>query len=223
MVTDSVDLSAASELFGVTFESETVLDFLAGATFDFTLGLDLRPGLTAEESFFIDVRVLCFDVAVQSSDIDVGITLGGVSAEIANGVLDLQAQLDILFNDITGDNRLSLSDMQELGFDELIEVDATGSLYAVLPLSAEFDGYSTAQFGIPTVFVETCDLFNSLPDITIDVALNQQLKDAVLKVLEGFDSQVGGSLGTPETVLNTPIPVLGKSLNQVLQEELNVV
>src|SRR5688500_3869932 len=97
MVTLPIDLGAAAAQLGVGVDAAATLALQAGLHFDFTLGIDLAPGLPAAEAFFIRVRELEATGKVQATDLDFGITAGFLAAGVQSGTVELDAALSASF------------------------------------------------------------------------------------------------------------------------------
>ncbi|MEM7311507.1 MAG: LamG-like jellyroll fold domain-containing protein, partial [Planctomycetota bacterium] len=82
-----------------------------------------------------------------------------------------------------------------------------------MPLEFELLGFSSADYGIPTVQLAAEEL-TQRPDVVVDVLLNAEAQDKILELLrkiEGFGEELASS-----TVLETTIPVLETNLNTIV-------
>jgi hypothetical protein len=149
---------------------------------------------------------------VHASGINFGVSFGSLSAGIQNGTLNLDADATVTLQKSDDTKRLTLADLQNSSISDLVGFNPTGSLNATLPVSAGVSGLGTLQ-GI-IINVHDADLFSgAAPDVSVSFSLSQSLQDKILTILQSFQGALQGLAGS---ILDTKLPVLGKSLDDVI-------
>lgn len=171
-------LGDAAVAAGIDLDAE--LDLLASISLDFDFGMDLDPGLSPEEAFFLDIDEFRASIAidgfvdggVETPTLDTGFDLGFVEAKIVGGSLEFVAALD-LDPDTSGDGVVSLEELLSSGLSpDALASAASTSFSASLPVVVDVDpsfAFPLAE-GVTLQFggIDASNLFD-LPDFDIDV------------------------------------------------------
>ncbi len=234
-------LSGGLDIANKTLEFGVVVDldggFEQGFTFDAaSLGLGAGYGMTgsgtlqAVTSLDIDLAFgvevnstptayLVFNELAASADIsvsglDLGASVGGVTASVVDGYVRMSAGVDVDIEDVTtpSDGRLYVSDFA----GAVVSSNLSGTLDAVLPLDMSLAGITFSDYVVPTVLVESDDIFSGLPGFTVDVGLGETLKVQILDALLKIDNAVESALNGADDVLGTDIPLVGVTVGELL-------
>ena len=204
--------------FGVKLSGSTTVDLTGKIVFDFTFGYNTTNGLAPSEAFYIKVNELSASAIAQANNLNVGVEVGFLGAEVKNGSLSLDANLAAEFNDPNADSKLTLDELQETSIATLVSLTPTGALNVSLPVSAQFAGLSLS--GTPTLRITDDNVFTGdLPSVDVQdftQLLNfKQLKPAdVVNLIR----QVGGALENISSGLNPEggIPFLKEGIDAVV-------
>ncbi|GAP96045.1 DUF4347 domain-containing protein [Leptolyngbya sp. NIES-2104] len=218
-ITTDFDLGEqAATDFGVKLNGATTVGLTGKIVFDFAFGYNTTNGLAPSEAFYIKVKELSASAIAQANNLNVGLEVGFLGAEVKNGSLSLNANLAAAFNDPNADSKLTLDELQETSITTLVSLTPTGALNVSLPVSAQLAGLALP--GTPTLTIADDNVFTgNLPSVNVqDFAqlLNfKQLKPAdVVNLIR----QVGGALENISAGLNPEggIPFLQEGIDAVV-------
>ncbi|MFC1820404.1 DUF4347 domain-containing protein [Thermodesulfobacteriota bacterium] len=204
------------EELGFEFEEDTQSGYVAGITFDFTFGVDLEGG---RNEFFLEVHELVadLDISISALNCDVGLETAQGFTEVVNGVVDLDAEVSVQFDEtIAGDGRITLTELRSIKsetIDDLVHLVSTGTLFAELPLEGtQGDSGNHTTY----IYARSENLFaGTSPDISVRTDIST-LKDPILDLLKEF-KDIGKNITSFEQ-LNVILPVIDSSINQLLSE-----
>jgi hypothetical protein len=211
-----IDLGSQAQNLGLSVNASAQLGVDAELKADLSFGLDLTnllagSGFSASDGFF-EVDDLEGQAHVHATGLNFGVTFGSLSAGIQNGTFDLNADAAVIVQKSDGTKRLTLADLQTTPITDLVNFTPSGSLDATLPLSASLAGFGALN-GL-VVKVHDADLFSgAAPDVSLSFALGQSLQAQILSILQKFQNVIQGVAGS---VLDTKLPVLGKSLDDLI-------
>ncbi len=202
METRSLNLGRAAASGGIQLQGDVNVALDAGATFAISFGLNLTPGLTPTEAFFVDIRQLELSANASAVGINTPLQVGFVEASVQGGSLNLSAALLLdTVNDPT-DGNLTLEDLLTHPLSTLIELTPSGSATANLPLHVQigiggFD--SRTLFGDAAVTIGTSDIFGG----ELAVSFNPPATDMGLPALAKLAApDVVGVIGQVGTFLD---------------------
>jgi hypothetical protein len=204
--------------------AELALEARSAADFEATLEVDYTFGVASSEEFFISFRQFEAGLVMGMSAPDTGVTLENPAdaQEVANGVVDLEAQVSVEFDEtIAEDGRITLTELEAITpetIDDFVHLAAAGSLVVELPAS---DGVSAHDEG-PTfyIYIQSDDLFgDDLLEGTVKTDITA-LKEPILEMLKEL-SDLGGSI-TASEALNVNLPVINNSINQLFSDNPDV-
>ncbi|MFC1535318.1 LEPR-XLL domain-containing protein, partial [Thermodesulfobacteriota bacterium] len=206
-----------AEELGFEFEEGTQSEYIAGITFDFTFGVDLKGGIN---EFFLEVHELVadLDISISALNCNVGLETAQGFTEVVNGVVDLNAEVSVQFDEtIAGDGRITLTELRSIKsetIDDFVHLAPTGTLFAELPLEGTQgdSGNSTTH-----IYARSENLFASpTPDISVRTDISP-LKDPILDLLKEF-KDIGENITSFES-LNVNLPVIDSSVNNLLSDQ----
>jgi hypothetical protein len=156
-------LGAAATQAGITFNDNGAFQISATlrAQGDFSFGFDLTKAASSAQSVFFASGGISVTVDFDVTGVDLGATLGPVTANIDGGELHASATLALDITDATDDGRYTLAELSngsEVGFD----FTPSGTFEAVLPLDVQLAG---ATFVNPRLRLASSNIFNQLPSL----------------------------------------------------------
>ncbi|MEO9594516.1 pentapeptide repeat-containing protein, partial [Rhodopirellula bahusiensis] len=184
---------------------------------DFLADLQSDPLNARLSADLASVQVHEFSAGVGAAVVDLTATAGidgfaNLGVEDARIVAELGGE--IVF---AGGEAITLSELRNASPRDLFELNVEGRAGASLPLVGDVFGLDVTDFGQPIIQVTTDSLFRrSLPDVVVDVLLNDDVQAKVLSALDELAS-IGDSV-SENTVLNTSVPVLDQSLNDLFAD-----
>ncbi|MFC1869575.1 LEPR-XLL domain-containing protein, partial [Thermodesulfobacteriota bacterium] len=208
-----------TEDLGFEFEEDTQSEYVAGITFDFVFGVDLEGG---RNEFFLDVHELTADLDITATALNSSASLetSPVSLQVVNGTVDLDARVTVQFDEtIAGDGRITLTELQSITsetIEDFVHLAPTGTLFAELPLKGD-----QGDSDNPTtyIYVSSGDVFAGIsPDLSVKTDIST-LKGHILDLLTEF-KEVGENITIFEQ-LNSTLPVIDSSINQLLSDNLD--
>ena len=118
--------------------------------------------------------------------------------------------------------------MQTAGLGSLVELTASASVDATLPLQVTIAGFDPTAYGQPVVVISgenflTFDLARTphfllqRPDIAFDIRITAQARDALLGILDSLQQKVDGLASDLDGLLGFQIPGLGVSVGDLLK------
>ncbi len=170
--TFDINLGREAAELGVQLDAAATFDLSAQMNLDAALSLAIDD--TNNANFFLDVNQFDVNAGINATDMNFGVDIGFLEAGVRGGSIQLDAGLDLGFNDIDGDgaNRLNINELSG-DIDSLVNLtrQAGNGLTVSLPVSVYSD---TAQsqiwdtFAGQTIGVTATDVFNGeSPDITL--------------------------------------------------------
>jgi len=144
-----IDLGADAAGIGLGLDASAKLDLAAALKFvdrnnlllpKFSFGVNADPDVDPSEAFFISVDKLIVSGSVHANNLNFGAHVGILSAGVKNGVVNLDANLDLLFNDPNNDGRITFSELTGTPLDQLVTLTPTGALAVTLPIQATVSG-----------------------------------------------------------------------------------
>src|SRR5262249_5154490 len=197
--------------------------------FDFTFGIDLGGGLSGLDRFFIRPGTLHLSADVDVTDLNAGLSVGFLRAGIQNGSVHLNTEFELALNDPSGDGRITL--------DELISKDTNGKFAALQPPNVQGSGAAVLPIDVGALedllgiqlpaqpqIVASFDA-RLLPTPTFDVDFDVVGLDASFSSFKDFSrgpllqlasSAVDLIRNSNFKLFNEPIPLLGKSVRELL-------
>ena len=154
-------------------QAQTPLEVSVGEhlKFNFTFGLDLTPGLSASEAFFIRVpdnglvlsaaghkaNIAGFDASVGFLDVTFG-------DGTANSKIDLDADVNVRFtnSEVNADGKITLSELQGTELANLVTQLSTGTLGVNLPTKATLGSFTPNG----VVAIADANLFDVVAPVT---------------------------------------------------------
>ncbi len=136
----------------------------SNASFTFTFGLDLAPGLSAAQSFFIRPQALSLSTAVNASSISANAKLGLLANQVQNASIQLEAAIgvSVLNPDSDAKGNITWSELSENSVYAITQQTiASNNLDGALPLQATLGSQSlNAALGAdPTVLLDSANVF----------------------------------------------------------------
>jgi len=103
-----------------------------------TIGVDLTPGLAVDEAVFIRPGGLSLSGVIDAADLNFGVHARFLDARVEHGkvLLDVELNADLWDADANGDARITLAELADASFQDLLGFDATSSLDVDLPVVA---------------------------------------------------------------------------------------
>src|SRR6185436_314358 len=165
---------------------------------------------------------------LRARNINFGAKLGPLDAGVEDGTLDLVLQARLEIEDPNSDGGVTLREISEAGFTSLVDLTASASIDATLPLHVEVFDFELSEYGQPVVRITgddflTFDLNRSpkfvieRPDIAFDIRITAALRDALLGVLNTLDQKLDGLAGDLDSVLGFELPGLGISIGELFK------
>ncbi|HEY6563444.1 MAG TPA: hypothetical protein VIY86_03060, partial [Pirellulaceae bacterium] len=227
--TDNVplDLGLGNSAAGAGLDVSLTAQVVGELNLDFTLGVDMARLGDPGEAFFIIVNNFSATVRVNLYDADISFKLGFLEAGIQDGVIVASATLTAGLKDPDLDGHLSLHELRDTSFSDLVGLSFSSSVDAELPIHASVGGFSTSTTTPPTILVSDSDLLGgSLPDVTLqnfDQILDFTSFDAdsILAMLRALAERLRGMGQT--SAFNFEIPFTGKRLGDAVDLGLDFV
>jgi Ca2+-binding RTX toxin-like protein len=232
-----LDFSSQFSSLGLSFDSDTVLDLSTSLDLAFSFGLDLTPGLTDAQAFFVRVDeasaeghlragattvkspIATSNHLFNEAGLNFGLQLGLARAEVVNGSVLAVARLELTLDNPDDDaaGNVTLKELRETPLGDLVDVSLDGSLKATLPLSVTVGSFTFP--GDPTITIADDNLFDStaptvaLKDFDPLAAFNSLSPSSFLAALRSLAS----ALSTAARGLDVPggIPLLGTKLSDL--------
>ena len=217
-----INLGLDAGALGISVDASAKLDLATLLDFDFTMGIDLTPGLSAAQAFFIRVTNLNLSGRISAlNNVNFGITAGFLGAGVQNGTVDLSAALSSTFNNPDNDaaNRITLA---ELLAGDVVNLNApTGSLNVVLPVIATLGGQSVAGGGpVPTIRITDPNVFANPPPVFAAENFQELLNFNSLtpQSIIGLLNQLGSwfDLFRGTSVFQSSIPFTSRTLGDLI-------
>ncbi|MGD8594347.1 MAG: LEPR-XLL domain-containing protein, partial [Gammaproteobacteria bacterium] len=191
-------VDATANDWQLSFGADATVDLVGTLDLDFSFGYDLSTGLSSAEAFFIRVNDLSLSADVHTADLAASLNLGFVEASVAAGVLDIDADVSVMFANPDGDTKgnLTLAEIQGSSLGSLASLNtATASLTGSLPITVQLGSYNRSS----TVTIDQSYVFDGAePTVAVQGSYANELKDfthasgeTVLAAL----AEVGGWLG----------------------------
>ncbi|MBW4443333.1 MAG: DUF4347 domain-containing protein [Plectolyngbya sp. WJT66-NPBG17] len=204
--------------FGVKLNGSTTVDLTGQLVFDFAFGYDTTLGLAPSEAFYVKINELSANAIAQANNLNMGLEVGFLGADVKNGSLSLNANLAAQFNDPNSDNKLTLDELQGTSITTLVGLTPTGALNVSLPVSAQLAGLSLT--GTPTLTILDDNVFTgALPTVDVqDFAQLLKFKQLSPADVVNLLRQVGGALQNVSAGLNPEggIPFLKDGIDTVV-------
>jgi len=182
----------------------------------------LTQGLSPADAFFINVSSMTAGVSVQANNLNLGVHVGFLDAQVKNGSVNLSATVGLLFSNPSSttnvNGNITLSALQGNPAGSVVTIQPpTSSLTATLPVTTNLFSVT----GTPAITLSDADLFSGAP---LDVSVNSDFTN----LLSPFDnltsgdfstlfSDLGSSLQHIASSLNpTSIPLVGKQISDIV-------
>ena len=195
--------------------------FTGDLTFGVTIGYDQSQGFDLADGLFIRDLDLVLGGAASAQNLNLGVSIGSVTAGIDGGSFDLDASTRVSLIDPDGSGRITFTEVSQgfSDFDSLVSITPGGSLDVNFPLNLTDSStdFELANFGQPILRVASDQMFDALPDAVVDVEINPALQDQILSLLASLDGVADGISNTP--ALDETIPGIGKSINELLGDD----
>ncbi len=208
-----IDFSTGLVDLGVALTGEVEIDLTTSLALQFDFGVDLAGGTISADSFFVRMHDLRVRAQANASGVNVGASIGALGASVANGAVELEAEIALAFADGT----ISLSELAETPMESLLTPSATSTLAATLPVRVSVGGFIVA--GSPTIEVNDDNLF-AVPAPVVQLQDFDQLFD-IDQLFGGFSASDGldqllGVLQSQlqEGVFGNELPLVGGKLKE---------
>ncbi|NOS71718.1 MAG: hypothetical protein HOP33_17550, partial [Verrucomicrobia bacterium] len=217
-----IDLGLDAGALGIKVDAAARLNLNALLDFDFSIGIDLTPGLAIGEAFYIRVSKLDMSGRISAlNNLNIGITAGFLGAGVQNGTVDLTAALTATFNNPDHDaaNRITLG---ELLTGDVVSLNTPGgALNVVLPVTATMGGQSVAGGGPqPVIRITDPNVFANGPPVFAAenfqelLNFNMLTPHGVIGLLNQLSSWLG--LFRDTTIFQADIPFTSRNIGQLL-------
>jgi Ca2+-binding RTX toxin-like protein/streptogramin lyase len=223
-VTTAIDLGSNQGDFGLTVSPAPTVQLQATLNLTFTFGLDLTPGLTPAQAFFIRVGpdALSVGATVNATGLNFGAKAGFFEVQVQNGTANLNGSVAVRLTSPSGDPRgtVTLAGLQNTSLNTLVTLRSSGSLSATLPVRATLGNYTVS--GNPALTVSAADIFSgAAPTISANADFNplRGFKDLTPQSIFGLLKELGGWVSDfrGASVFTTAIPFAqGKTLGDLL-------
>lgn len=216
-----VDLGTGASSFGLGLDASAQLSLNTSLSFSFTFGIDLTPGLSLGDSFFVNIGTLTAGVSLAANNLNLGLHAGFIDAEVVNGNVNLNASLGLQFNNPNGGGpggNITLNGLQGTNLAGLISiVPPTASLTATLPVTTNLFPIA----GSPAITLSDTDLFSGAP---LNVSVNSDFTNLLgsFSNLSASDfiamfTKLGSSLQNIASSFNPgSIPLVGKQVSDII-------
>ncbi|MBI9016788.1 MAG: right-handed parallel beta-helix repeat-containing protein [Phycisphaerae bacterium] len=140
---DTFDLSlnAIKSEFPLGFTDSTV-EIISGFAFDLEFGIELSGSVPGADGFYIKNSDIIFSAAIDS-DINAGVNIGMLGAEVRDGNLDLSASVSVSFVNADNDSegKITRADMQAYAIEDLVNVSADSNMDSSFPVYVDLAGF----------------------------------------------------------------------------------
>lgn len=116
--TVNLDLGSGLSALGLGLDASAQVSVTTTLDMNFSFGLDLTPGLTAANAFFVNIHSMNVGVAISASNLNFGIHEGFLDAGVKNGAVELDAAIGVVFqnpNSSAGNGNITLMLLKEAG------------------------------------------------------------------------------------------------------------
>ena len=222
-----IDLGFGAGTGSLPFDLHLNANLIGQFTFDFTLGIDLLSISDLDQALFIQVHEVSARALVETFDLNVGLNLGFLEAAVQNGRVQLEAKVNAIFQDPNLDGRITLGELRNTAFTDLVDLSLTGAVDANLPIKASLGSFTTSVAAPPTIQVIDTNLFDStLPAVSFqnfDQILDFSSFDAdsILAMLRSLAARLK-ELGS-SSAFNFEIPFTGKRIGDAVDLGLDFV
>ncbi|MBL8533161.1 MAG: hypothetical protein JNL33_04830, partial [Betaproteobacteria bacterium] len=216
---------------GISLDASANIDLSASIGFadaanvnipKFRFGVDLSSSSAdVLDRFYIKADRLVVSGSASASDVDFGARIGFLGAGINDGDIDLDARVEVLFNDPNADGRITGSEIVDTPFDTLLTANATGSFNATLPLQVETGLGIDPNLG--TITLSATDIFDT---DTLDAhftgnfdqfdQFNNLTAADLLGLVQQFVTQIGEIKDSAAMQELFGLPVAGAALENAL-------
>jgi len=161
------DLGSDFSNLGLTIDDSLTVKLTLHVKFDISFGLDMNNmlnglGLNPAQDLFIKVGEARFGavLAFDNMNFEILADIGGATGtlEVVDGMISMDASLDIGFNDADGDGKLRLSQLSSLL--SLITFTPSGILGVHLPIYGSLTGPTFSTEGAMLLSVKPFDVFS---------------------------------------------------------------
>ena len=221
-----LELGTSENKLGLSFDAASTIGVNGSVDFDLTFGIDKTKADLAD-AFFVRVNDLTLGAKVDAADLDMGVNIGFLGANIVDGWIKLNAALKIGFNDPTpgatrAEDKITFADLDYIKnhLGELLSFTPTTSLDSDLPVTANIAGLEFPLGGTPAgIKITSSDLLGgniSFDSYGLDNLLGFKNMNAasfvamLAKVTEWMQSLKNSSMGAYD------IPFVGDALKGVL-------
>lgn len=180
----------------ITGDANAKINLGVGLDFNFSFGFDLSEGISQQEAFFVRVQNLKTTANVQQTGLNFGASVGFLQAQVQNGSVGMDAEIDVALNnpDHDAQGNVTMSEMLGTTLDDLVTLTKpVANLTANLPVAAQALGSFAG--GQATVTVSGNPFSTPTVGVTGSLAADFEnfgriSPDAVLKAFQ----QIGGWL-----------------------------
>jgi len=213
----SLPIDLGSNDLGFVATSTPAVNFNTSLNLNFQFGLDLTPGLSAAESFFVRVNSFTAHGGVTATGLNFGAAMGFLGANVTNGTASLNADVSVALTDPNANGKITLTELQGTTLGSLANLSATSLLDVDLPLTATLGTFNLNG----TVHLDDANLFDVTPPGVTQTGLdeglnfNQLTPDSVLAVIKSLRDQFDTL--SSSSLLNKVIPFTsGQTLGSLL-------
>ncbi len=161
----AIDFGPSVAAMGWGLDGPLSLPLASRLQFGLTFGLDITPGLTSDQAFFIRPGSLSLGSSVNANNLNVPSKVGLLSASLIGGNLDLNATVGIAFTnpDLDALGNITLSELKGnpvdvIGFQTTTQAALSGSLPVQATLGAQL--FDAATLGsTPSLQVTSGNVF----------------------------------------------------------------
>ena len=220
---DSTSMSSKFADLGLSVEGSGALNLGLAFDMDLFFGVQLQnlltSGLTDNDFYFGGDASIGAGISITNLNLTgtFGDPVGThLSVGVAGGLVDLDLSGGLAI-DGSGDKRVTLQELLDpLATLPIGPTQPSGSLNAILPLTAQAGSFDMSKYGKPIVYLKSDHLVKSnftlnSPDVSVDFQISDYLRDKILGITGG----INGTITKINEGLNVEIPLVGK-LNELL-------
>ena len=214
-----LDLGVNAVPFGIELDGGAQAKLDTSLQFNFTFGIDLSPGLSPTDAFFIRVTSLTAGAKIEATGFNAKAKVGFLDVQVVGGSISLNAQGSMALlnpnNDALGN--ITLSELQGTPLSSLVNLTTpAASLTSSLPLTN-----SLFNAGVPTISLSSIDVFQGqAPSIGFNTQFNELLNFNRLTPSSflGLFNSLGTSLQEIRSGLDasTSLPFISDKLSDVV-------
>ena len=200
---NGVNLAVPQSPNGLAITAEGgALDLTASMRLDFSFGVDLTPGLSVDDAFFLKIDDFRLAGDIHANNLNFALNVGFLGASVANGTVSLDADLQVQLANPDGDAAgiLTLGELQGTTLETLVTLNgAAATVNASLPITIAALGsfnpgaVQVAITGNPFTGVSASLTGANAPEISNFGRLTPFAVNAAMQRLAQWLQDIGGS------------------------------